>query len=72
MGLFKKPLRHSGEELNGLVMYRGMEVNLRPPCEMGITKMARNAKMLRRSERVSEIAEGVRLGDMQADMYEMD
>jgi hypothetical protein len=72
MGLFKKPLRHSGEELNGLGMYRGMEVNYRQQDEFGLAKMARMNSEIKRSRRVSEIADGVRRGEMMEDIMDVD
>lgn len=64
MGLFIKPLRHSGEEMRGLIIKGGMEVNLRPRSEMGLSRMARQNSMMKRQQRVDEFTQGYLLGEM--------
>ena len=49
--------------VEGLGMIDGREVNLRPECEMGITKLARMKKERKRYDKVQMMAEAQELAN---------
>jgi hypothetical protein len=60
------------DKYDGLTVRNGRLVNNRPTGKTGIAQAVETKKALKRMEKVSMIAEGVRLGDLMSDAMEME
>ena len=56
------------DRYNGLTVRNGRLVNNRPTDKTGIAQAVEMKKSLKRMEKVSMIAEGVKIGDLMSDM----
>jgi len=50
-------------------MFKGREINRRPEPEMGLSKMARMRKEIKRGKKVRMIAEGNELANANIDLF---
>ena len=57
-------------DLSGLSVHNGRLINDQPDGMTGIQKMAQVRKELKAAKKISQIAQGVRLGNMMEDMME--
>jgi len=55
--------------MDGLDMFKGREINRRPEPEMGLSKMARMRKEIKRGKKVRMIAEGNELANANIDLF---
>lgn len=53
----------------GLDMMDGREVNLRPPAEMGISKLARMKKQMKRYDKVQMMAEAQEMANANINLF---
>lgn len=55
--------------INGLAMLDGREINMRPHSEMGLCKMARLRKEMKRAEKVRMMAEANEMANANINLF---
>lgn len=69
--MFKKKFDLSNSIYNGLTMKNGRLVNNRPDGVSGIQQAVEMNKTLKRGQKISMMAEGIRMGEALSEMDEM-